>query len=95
MNQYEGMFLVKANLNEKETEDVYTQIKTAITKEEGKISATSLWAQNRRLSYPIKKNEFAHYYLVDFDLEPSGVDKIKKVYRLSENILRLLILKRR
>lgn len=93
MNQYEGLFLVKSNLDEKANNAIFEQIKEAITKNAGKIISSRVWAQNRNLSFPIKKSTQGTYYLVNFDLDSTGIDKIKQIYRLNENILRVLLTK--
>ena len=91
MNTYEAMFLVEAELDENATNAMFDQIKETITKNEGNIVSARIWAERRRLCFPIKKNQEATYYLVDFKLKPSSIEKMRQVYRLNENILRVLI----
>jgi len=93
MNDYEAMFLVNSKLDEKSTEAVCEQIKEAITKNKGDIVSAQVWAEKRKLTFPIKKNTDATYYLVNFKLKASLLDTIKGAYRLNEDILRMLILK--
>ncbi len=91
MNMYEAMFLIDAKLGGKTTDAIFDQIKEPITKNEGNIISSRIWAEKRRLNFPIKKHQEATYYLVDFQLQPTLIDKIKQSYRLNENILRVLI----
>ena len=91
MNTYEAMFLINAKLDEKATNSMLEQIKEAITKNEGNIIASRIWAEKRRLTFPIRKHQEATHYLVNFKLKPDLVDKIRQAYRLNENILRVLI----
>ena len=91
---YEGMFLVDSGLDEKKTNSVFEQIKETITKHEGSINAARVWAQKRKLCYPIRKQLEATYYLVDFKLKPGLVDTIRRAYRLNENILRALVVRK-
>lgn len=92
MNTYEAMFLINPKLDEKTTNTIFDQIKEPIAKDEGDIISSRLWAEKRRLSFPIKKNQEATYYFVKFKLKPSLIDKIRQAYRLNENILRVLII---
>ena len=92
MNIYEAMFLINSTLDEKTTNAILEQIKESISKNEGSIISAQLWAEKRRLSFPIKKNQEATYYSVKFKLKPNLIDKIRQAYRLNENILRVLII---
>ena len=92
MNIYEAMFLINSTLDGKTTNAIFEQIKESISKNEGSIISSQLWAEKRRLSFPIRKNQEATYYFVKFKLKPSLIDKIRQAYRLNENILRVLII---
>ena len=94
MNMYEGMFLIDASLDEKKTNTVFEQIKDVLSKHEGTIDSARIWAQKRKLCFPIKKKQEATYYLVDFQLKPGLIDTIRRAYRLNESILRVLIVKK-
>lgn len=91
MNTYEAVFLIDAKLDEKSANAIFDQIKETITKNEGDIISSRVWAEKRRLNFPIKKKQEATYYLVDFKLKPVLIDKIRQAYGLNENILRVLI----
>ena len=91
MNTYEAMFLIETKLDEKATKVIFDQAMETITKNEGNIISSRIWAEKRRLSFSIKKHQEATYYLVNFKLLPHLIDKIKQVYRLNENILRVMI----
>jgi small subunit ribosomal protein S6 len=93
MNQYEGMFLVKGSLDEKNTNSIFDQIREIITKDGGKIISSRVWAEKQKLSFPIKKIQEATYYLVNFNLDPGLIEKIRQAYRLNANILRVLIIR--
>ena len=91
MNNYEAMFLVDAKLDEKSNNAIFDQIKETITKNKGNIISSRIWSEKRRLSFSIKKHLEATYYLVNFKIQADSIDKIKGVYRLNEDILRVLI----
>ena len=91
MNKYEAMFLINSDLDETSANALTDQIKEVITKNEGNIISSRVWAEKRRLCYTIKRKQEATYYLVNFKLKSDSVDKIIQDYRLNENILRVLI----
>ena len=93
MNTYEAMFLINAKLDEKATNAIFDQIKETITKNEGNIISSRLWAEKKQLSFPIRKHQEATYYIANFKLQPDSIDKLRQVYRLNENILRVLIIR--
>ena len=91
MNNYEGMFLIDAKLDEQATKSIFEQIKEPIVKNNGNITSSQIWAERRKLYFSIKKLQEATYYRVNFSLSPDSVDKIRQAYDLNENILRVLI----
>ena len=91
MNTYEGLFLINTKLDEKATNAIFDQIKETIIKNEGNIISSRIWAEKQGLAYSIKRHQEATYYFVNFKLPPLLIDKIKQVYRLNENVLRILI----
>ena len=93
MNNYEAMFLIDIKSDQNSTEEVFNQIKEPIVKKGGNIVSSHIWAEKRKLYYPIKKRQEAMYYLVNFKLDPDSVTNIRQTYRLNENILRVLIIK--
>ncbi|MDD5045177.1 MAG: 30S ribosomal protein S6 [Candidatus Omnitrophica bacterium] len=94
MKKYEAMFMVKPDLGEAETKNVFQQINDAITKNSGEIVTSGLWSEKKPLYFTIKKYREAIYYLVEFNLDPLVITKIKSQYRMNEDILRSLILKK-
>lgn len=91
MAKYEAMFVLQPNVNEEQKKELYAQIGETITKHEGKLINAGVWSEKRKLSYPIKKFIEGIYYLISFELDPGIILKIKQIYQLNENIIRLLI----
>jgi len=91
MKKYEAMFIVKPDLTEEQRKTLFSQIDEAINKNEGQIISSGVWSEKRKLFFPIKKCLEAVYYLVNFNINPLLVSKIKNTYRLNENILRMMI----
>jgi len=93
MKKYEAMFMIKPDLGENETKALFQQINDAITKNNGAIVSSGLWSEKRPLFFAVKKCREAAYYLVEFNIDPLAITKIKSHYRLNEGILRTLILR--
>ena len=93
MVKYEVMFILRPNLNEEQKKELYAQLGEAITKNNGEIVNANVWSQEKKLSYPIKKFHEGIYYLIIFRADPGAIQKLKQIYKLNENIIRLLLTK--
>lgn len=91
MNTYEAMFLVNIFSSAKANDEALARIKDTVVKNGGNILAAQIWAEKRKLGFPIKKKSEATYYLVNFKLDPQLVDKLRQEYKLNEDVLRVLI----
>lgn len=93
MNKYEALIIVKPDLSEEDRKIVFQAIDEAITKHGGSILQSGLWAEKRKLFFPIKKYLEGVYYLASFTIDPLAIKAIRHIYTLNENILRVLITK--
>lgn len=90
MKNYEGMLVIRPDLQEEAMKAVITQIAEAILKDNGQIEEAKIWGK-RQLGYPIKKLKEGIFYLISFKAKPEAISEIKKEYKLNENIIRVLI----
>lgn len=94
MNKYEAMCILKPDLAEDEKKALFGQINDAVAKNNGSVAASSVWSEKRKLYFPLKKYREGIYFLVNFALtDPQKITEIRQVYKLNENILRVLITK--
>ena len=93
MNKYEALVIVKPDLSEEDRKNLFLQIDEAVTKHHGTISQSGLWAEKKRLFFPIKKYAEGVYYLLNFSVDPLAIKDIRHAYNLNESILRVLITK--
>jgi small subunit ribosomal protein S6 len=91
MSKYEAMFIIKPELSEEERKVLFNQVGEAIGKNDGHISKAGVWSEKKKLCFPIEKKEEGVYYLVDFSIPPAAIKEIKHIYKLNEQILRVLI----
>jgi small subunit ribosomal protein S6 len=91
MNNYEAMFIFKSDPDKDKTQQLCNQINEVITKNKGSVVSSEIWAEKRKLTFPIKKHREGTYYLLKFNALPQDISKINQEYRLNENILRVLI----
>ncbi|MFH1458587.1 MAG: 30S ribosomal protein S6 [Candidatus Omnitrophota bacterium] len=93
MNKYEAMLIFKPDLSDEEKKTLFQQIHDAVTKNKGEVYDGSIWAEKRKLHFPLKKHREGSYYLMNFNLDPLSIGLVHQAYKLNENILRVLITK--
>jgi small subunit ribosomal protein S6 len=91
MNKYEVMAVVKPDLSDEEKKVLFKQIDDAVIKYKGEISQSGVWAEKRKLCFPIGKFGEGVYYLVAFTAPSSAIKEIRNTYKLNESILRVLV----
>ena len=91
MNKYEAMFIVRPDLSEEEKKTLFNQISDAVTKHKGAVSYAGIWAEKRKLFFPLKRYQEGVYYLLSFNALPQAIKDMRHIYKLNEDILRVLI----
>ncbi|MBS3764384.1 MAG: 30S ribosomal protein S6 [Candidatus Brocadiia bacterium] len=89
---YEAMFLADAAKGGSELPALIRHISGLLTREEATIERIEKWAE-RKLAYRIKRVDRGIYVLVYFRADPARVEPLRRAINLSEEILRVLILK--
>lgn len=92
MAKYETMMVISTKLGEEEQEAVVSKFKKLIEKN-GTIEAVDEWGK-RRLAYPINKEEEGVYTLIYFTAEPDFPTELERRYRITDGVLRSLIIAR-
>ena len=90
MKRYEGMFLINPELDEDGIGKEVETIKGEITKEKGEVEETKLLGR-RKMTYSIKKQDYAVYALLYFKVAEKAIDRLRRKYHLNQNVLRELI----
>lgn len=93
MNKYEGIFILKADLPEKELEEEFLKIEDTVKKQEGKIEKSERWGK-RRLTFSIKKFHEGFFLYLLFETAPESVKPLNAIFKLNNNILRTQIVRK-
>ena len=88
---YEGMFLIDSALPGADWDGIIAAIRTILEKAEAEIVSIEKW-DDRRLAYDIKRTSRGTYILSYFRVDGGRIQDIEKSVRLSEKIIRVLIL---
>jgi len=89
---YESMIVVKP-LSDEEISQTLEAVKNFITQNDGEIDKVDEWG-SRKLAYEIEKQNDGYYIVLYFSLDASYVNPLENFYRLNENIIRFIVIKR-
>ena len=88
---YEGMFLIDSARAGADWDGIIAAIRTILEKAEAEIDSITKW-DDRKLAYDIKGKSRGTYILSYFRVDGERIQDIEKSVRLSEKIMRVLIL---
>lgn len=91
---YELIYLISNKYSEDELEPIKSNVLKLIKDNGGQITYQEDWGK-RKLVYSIKNFFHAYYQLIEFDLLPEKLKNIDKTLRLSEEIIRHLVVKKK
>ena len=87
---YELLFIVSNKYSEDELKTVVKTARKIITDNDGKITYSEEWGK-KKFTYPIKHFHYGYYSLTEFDCLSENINKINQDFRLSDKILRHMI----
>lgn len=87
--KYETIFIVNPNLTEEETADVVARFR-ALIEENATIDKVDEWGK-RRLAYPINDLNEGYYVLMSFESKPDFPAELDRIYKITDNIMRSII----
>lgn len=86
MRKYEAMLIFDSASSSDSVKDF---VKKVLSENHSKIlSEESIGI--KKMAYPIDKKDRGFYYLLEFETEPSCIDKIKKDFNFKEEIVRYM-----
>ena len=93
MKAYELLFFVAPSIDEATNEAVMTRIQNTITAANGTVDNVDNWGK-RKLAYEIDGLTDGDYTLIDFHAEPSNIAELDRVLRISDAVVRHMIVAR-
>lgn len=92
MNNYETIFLMKDDITEEQRNAVIYEIRGYLT-QNGEISKEENLGK-KKLAYGIRNYEYAYYYVIQFMGKADIISELERKYRINENILKFITVKR-
>ena len=92
MRPYEVGVILRADLSNDALTGLMETVKGWIESNDGVIDQVNNWGR-RRLAYPINKQRDGYYVFFKTSMPPSSTSEIERNLRLSENVLRFLVIR--
>ncbi|MCS7055520.1 MAG: 30S ribosomal protein S6 [Thermoflexales bacterium] len=92
MRKYELTYIAKPDLDANALAALIERINSFVTAEGGAVVETTQWGL-RPLSYPIRKYREGHYIFTIVKLEASSLARIEQRLRLTEDVIRYLLVR--
>ena len=89
MNKYETVFILTPVLSDDQMKETVEKFKKVLTDNGGTIENEENWGL-RKLAYPIENKNTGFYTLVEFEGEPTIVNKLETAFRRDEKVIRFL-----
>ncbi len=93
MRDYEVLYIVRADLDDEKVQDAVKRVNRLIERSGGTAEATNLWGK-RKLAYDVKHQKEGSYVLQDFQLDPNRVPELEASLKITEEVLRHLIVRK-
>lgn len=92
MVKYESIFVLIPSLTEEEVKASVEKVKSVIENGGGVIDNVDEWGK-RRLAYEINDINEGFYFLFNFSSNPQLPKELDRIMRISDNVLRHMIIK--
>ena len=92
MNKYELALVVNAKIDDEARAAVVEKAKDYIARYNGTVTEVEEWGK-KRLAYEIQKMREGYYYFIQFDAETEVPAVLEEKLRITENVLRYLVVK--
>jgi small subunit ribosomal protein S6 len=93
LRDYEVLYIVRADLDDEKVQDAVKRVNTLIERSGGAVERTNLWGK-RKLAYEVKHQKEGSYVLQDFQFEPNRVPELEAALKITEEVLRHLIVRK-
>jgi small subunit ribosomal protein S6 len=91
-NNYELVFIIHPEVADDALDPLINNITQYITGKKGTILEVSRWGR-KKLAYPIKHVMEGNYVLIKFNLDPAANKELENNLKISEKIIRYLLIK--
>jgi small subunit ribosomal protein S6 len=84
------MTITKASVSDEKAKAISKEIQDLVVANKGVVAKTDFWGK-RKFAYEIGRDKEGYYDVIQFELDPENMSKIKGKLKLMDNIIRYLI----
>ncbi len=92
MRQYETMYILRPGTEEEAVNGMVEKFKTVIENQGGAVDRIERWGK-RKLAYEIDKEREGHYVLMYFKAAVPAVTELDRMFKISGEVLRHIIIR--
>jgi small subunit ribosomal protein S6 len=92
LRDYELVMIVSPQVADEEVAATVERVQQFIRERGGQVKDVNPWGR-RKLAYPIERHLEGNYVVTHFSLDPAAVRELEENLRLSEEVLRHLVVK--
>jgi small subunit ribosomal protein S6 len=91
MNKYETIILLKNDLSNEQMKEILDKVQNYIINNGNITKIEDLGL--KKLAYEIRKNKEAYYYLIQFESNPENIYELERLYRITDEILKFIVVR--
>ncbi len=93
MNKYEVLYIIDNDVDDTEKTALVDRFSDLIVKLGGSVDGIDKWG-TRKYAYPINDKNEGYYVLMNFTAEPSAPAEIDRQMKITDNIVRQMIIRK-
>ncbi len=93
MNSYELLYIVKADMEEEARAALISRFSDLIVAAGGEITESDEWGK-KKFAYPINYVNEGYYVLVNFKSQSTLIAELERNFRITEDTIRFMIVKK-
>ena len=92
MNKYETVFIIDSKVEEAGIKELIQKFSDLVNSD-GKVEEVNEMGK-RKLAYEIKKNKEAYYVVIDFEANPTLIQELERVYRITDEVIKFIVVRK-
>lgn len=88
---YELAFILNPLLEKSDADAAAEKVRNFINTSDGQVKNLVV-QEKKKLAYPLRKQLFGYYSIIEFELEPEKTEELQKQLNLDKDVLRSLII---
>ena len=92
MNKYESVVIVNPGVEENGMKELIQKFSSLINSD-GKVENVNELGK-KRLAYEIAKQKEGYYIVIDFEANPSLIAELERIYRITDNVMKFIVVRK-